>query len=130
GNYWYRRDEQRVRPAKYDPEAAVHGVAAALDGGTLDPQAGSSGRALRVEGVADALERATSGIARSVAIALKSRAACLVAGKQPDLAVWYDATAGGMTTSKAYASEAPIWLVDLASDFPASRYFDATWDPR
>lgn len=130
GNYWYRRDEGRVRPAEYDPDAAVHGVASALDGSVLAADDGASGRALRVEGVADALARATAGTARSVAIALKARSACLVAGKRPDLAIWYDAAAGGMTTSKAYASMAPAWLVGLARDFPASRYFDATWDPR
>lgn len=130
GNYWYHRDEERNRPAEYDAGAPVHMVASSLDGGTLGADDGASGRALRVEGVADVLARATSGTSRSIAIALKPRAACLMAGRQPDVAIWYDAAAGGMTTSKAYASEPPAWLVKIAREYPASRYFDATWTAR
>jgi hypothetical protein len=129
GNYWYRRDEGRARPAEYDPGAAMLAVGPALGGDKLDENDGVSGRALRSEGIADVLRRATSGTAHSVAIALKPRTACLVAGKHPDLAIWYEAAAGGMTTSKAYASEAPSWLVELARQHPASRYFGATWAP-
>jgi predicted AlkP superfamily pyrophosphatase or phosphodiesterase len=130
GNYWLRRDEGKDRSAEYDPEAPVLTVGEALGGGTLDEDNGASGRALRSEGVADVLRRATSGTAHSLAIALKARSACLMAGKHPDLAVWYEPAAGGMTTSKAYADEPPAWLVQLAKDSPASRYFASTWDPR
>lgn len=128
GNSWWRRGDEKDRPAEYDPEMPTLSVGTAL-GETGDPD-GVSAKALRSEGVADVLRRATSGSGRSVSIALKPRAACLQAGKQPDLAVWYDASAGGMTTSKAYAPEAPAWLVKLAKEYPASRYFGSTWDPR
>lgn len=130
GNYWLRRDDGKDRAAEYDPAAPVFVVGEALDGGTVAEDDGASGRALRAEGVADALRRATSGTAHSLAIALKARSASLVAGKHPDLAVWYEAAAGGMTTSKAYVDEPPAWLVQLAKDSPASRYFASTWDPR
>lgn len=130
GNYWHRRDEDRSRAAEYDPQALLHSVASSLDGDMPGPDDGASGRALREEGVADVLRRATNGAGKAVAIALKPRAAALMAGRQPDLAIWYDASAGGMTTSKAYAREAPAWLVTLAREYPVSRYFGATWDPR
>ncbi len=130
GNYWYREGDATARPAEYDPEAPVLAVGPALGDGTLADDDGASGRALRREGVADVLRRATSGTAHSLAIALKARSACLVAGRHPDLAVWYEPAAGGMTTSKAYAAEPPPWLVQLAKDSPASRYFSSTWDPR
>jgi predicted AlkP superfamily pyrophosphatase or phosphodiesterase len=130
GNYWYRRDQERTRPAEWDREAPVLSVGSSLDGGTLDEDDGASARALRSDGIADALRRATSGTGRSVAIALKPRSASLMAGKHPDLAIWYEPSAGGMTTSKAYASEPPPWLAQLAREYPASRYFGATWDPR
>lgn len=129
GNYWYRRGEGRARPAEYDPGAPMFAVGPALGGGELDEDDGASGRALRSEGIADVLRRATSGTAHSVAIALKPRTACLMAGQRPDLAIWYEAAAGGMTTSKAYASEVPGWLIELARRSPASRYFGATWEP-
>lgn len=130
GNYWYRRDEERVRAAEYDPDAPVLRIGPSLDGDTPSADDGASGRVLRVEGVADVLRRATTGTAHSVTIALKPRAASLMAGRHPDLAIWYEPSAGGMTTSKAYADEAPAWLVTLARDYPVSRYFGATWDPR
>jgi hypothetical protein len=130
GNYWHRRSEGRDRAAEYDGGSPVFSVGPALGSGVLSEEDGASGRALRVEGVADVLERATGGASVTAAIALKPRAACLVAGQKPDLAIWYEAAAGGMTTSKAYASAAPAWLAALAKASPASRYFGSTWDAR
>ena len=130
GNNWWRRDEQRERAAEYDPNAQPFLVNSALGSEMLSQEDGSSSRALRVEGVADVLRRATQGRAHSVAIALKARAACFVAGKRPDIAIWYESSAGGMTTSKAYAKDTPPWLIEHAHEAPVSRYFDAVWQPR
>jgi hypothetical protein len=128
GNAWWRRDEERDRGAEFDPEAPLLRVGPPL--GDEKPDEGASARMLKTEGVADVLRRSTSGMARSVTVSLKARAACLMAGRKPDLAIWYAAEAGGMTTSKAFADEAPPWLVALAQQYPASRYFNATWDAR
>jgi len=128
GNTWYRREEGAERPAEYDPDAAPFPVGPSQDG-ALTAEDASSSRALRVEGVADMLRRATGGRARSVAISLKARAAVFVAGKRPDAVVWYEPAAGGMTTSRAFASEAPPWLVELARARPATRFFAQTWEP-
>jgi predicted AlkP superfamily pyrophosphatase or phosphodiesterase len=128
GNAWYRRGESRDRPAEYDGQAPVFSVGAPLNGAV--PDDGVSAAALRVDGIADALRAGTNGAGHSVAIALKARSAALVAGRKPDLAIWYDAGAGGMTTSKAYADSVPPWLLQLAKDVPASRFFDAVWDAR
>ncbi|MBA3821069.1 MAG: alkaline phosphatase family protein, partial [Deltaproteobacteria bacterium] len=127
-NTWYRRGEGREVRAELDRAAPIFEVSAARIG-TLTPDDGSSGRALRVDGVADAL-RAARGHARSVAIALKPRAAAFMAGRRPDLAIWYDAAAGGMTTSRAYAEAVPSWLVERARTQPASRFFASTWTAR
>jgi arylsulfatase A-like enzyme len=128
GNSWYRRSDGVHRSAEFDPDAPAL-VVGPSHGGELGPNDVASARALRVEGIADALRTATKGTARSVAIALKGRAAAFVAGKRPDLAIWYEAAAGGMTTSKAYTAEAPAWLAQLARDRPSKRFFDQTWDP-
>jgi predicted AlkP superfamily pyrophosphatase or phosphodiesterase len=130
GNSWWRRDEGRERPAEYDPASPVLSIAPPLGGRPLAPDEGASAKALRVDGVADALRAATGGVGHSVAIALKARSACFVAGQKPDLAVWYEPSAGGMTTSKAYAAEPPAWLVQLAKDVPVDHYFTSIWDPR
>lgn len=128
GNAWYRRGESRDRPAEYDGQAPLFSVGPAFNGAV--PDDGVSAAALRVDGIADALRAGTHGVGHSVAIALKARSAALVAGRKPDLAIWYDAGAGGMTTSKAYAESVPPWLVQFARDVPASRFFDAVWDAR
>lgn len=128
GNSWYRRAEGRERDAEYDATMPAF-VVGPSQGGELSAEDGASAHALHADGVADAL-RAARPQAKSIAIGLKPRAAVFVAGRKPDLAVWYEAAAGGMTTSKAYTSEAPVWLVALAKAKPPNRFFAATWDAR
>lgn len=128
GNAWYRRGEGAERPAEYEPDAPPFVVGPSHDG-ELGADVTASPRALRVEGVADALRRATAGRARSVAISLKPRAAVFLGGQRPGVAVWYEPAAGGMTTSRAFADEAPRWLLDLARARPATRFFDRIWEP-
>ncbi|HKE13963.1 MAG TPA: alkaline phosphatase family protein [Kofleriaceae bacterium] len=84
---------------------------------------------LRVEGVADVLERATAGKSHTVSLSLKDRSAILATGRRPDLAIWYDPERAVMTTNSFYAAEPPAWLRDLASDRPPSRFFRAEWRP-
>lgn len=127
GNSWYRRDEARERDAEYDGDAPVWPIGPS-QGGTLSPDDGASARMLQVDGVADVLREVAPG-ARSIAIGLKARAAAFVAGRRPDLAVWYEPAAGGMTTSHAYAAAPPPWLAALAREKPASRFFTERWSP-
>ena len=123
GNDWYRVDEGKPRPAEYDPASIVFSVGPADVGESLDP--GVSGAALLVDGIADHQR----GHGKSIAISIKPRSAVLMLGHHPDLAVWYDAGAGGMTTSSAYAREVPAWLVALAKAKPVGRFFKQTWQP-
>ena len=116
-----------------------HDSAAEVAGGTDDadsplygphpPPGGESSRQLRLEGVADSLERATGGRARTVALALKDRGAILSIGKKPDVVAWWDSTQRMMTSSKLYGSR-PAWLdptKGLVSD-PAV-LLAGTWEP-
>jgi hypothetical protein len=125
GNQWWSRADQRERSAEADPGAPIFAVANVAK----PPTAGASGRALRVQGIADALRTATNDRGRTIAISLKARSACLLAGQHPELAVWYDASAGGMTTSTAYENTAPPWLLELARAKPATRFVNQTWSP-
>lgn len=124
GNQWYRRAEGVVRAAEHDADAPTFSV---IEPGALIRDFGSS-HALRVEGIADVLRR-ESPRSHSITVALKARAATLVAGKSPELAIWFEALAGGMTTSKAYADAPPQWLLDLARAKPASRFVGQAWIP-
>lgn len=128
GNTWYRRAEGAERSAEYDPDAPPFAVGPS-HGGELGPDDSASSRVLRVEGLADVLRRATAGRARSAAISLKARAAVFLGGRRPDAVVWYEPAAGGMTTSRAFAAEAPPWLIEHARAHPATRFFGQTWAP-
>lgn len=127
GNQWWRRDEQKERTAEFDPASPLFALVPLEK--PLPAEAGASARMLRVPGIADAA-RAAHPRARTIAIGLKARAACMVAGQKPELAVWFDASAGGMTTSSAYARIAPPWLVALAASKPAARFIKQTWTAR
>jgi len=100
-------------------------------GATVDPgdMTLQSSRQLRVDGVADVLERQTAGKSRTVSLALKDRSAILAIGRRPDLAIWYDPAHAAMTTSRFYTAKPPSWLRELASDRPASRFFRSEWRP-
>ena len=132
GNQWYRRSESKERGAEDDPSAPLFRVVTeALETAGAAPPViddTASAVALRVDGLAEAL-RAARPRSVSVAIGLKSRAAVFVAGKKPDLAIWYEAAAGGMTTSRGYAKALPDWLVELARHKPTTRFVGQTWEP-
>ena len=129
GNTWYRRDEARNRPSEYDPTALVLYEPGSLPEGTFTTDDGASAKALRAPGLAEALRTATGGTGRSVAMALKARSACFVAGQKPDLVLWFEEPLGGFTTSLAYRTQRPPWVVELARAKPWTRFATATWTP-
>lgn len=92
--------------------------------------AGESSQHLRVPGIADIVEGASNGAARTVAVSLKDRSAILMLGKRPDLAIWWDRNQAMMTTSQFYAESLPQWL-DPQSGVLADpkRLFNHTWQP-
>lgn len=126
GNDWYRREDHRVHSAEFDAEAPTFAVGPP-DGGE-HAEGGVSGAMLRAEGIADHL-RAQPVHGRSVAVAFKPRAAALMTGRHPDLAIWYEPGAGGMTTSSAYVADVPVWLRALVKVQPISRFLVQTWTP-
>lgn len=124
GNLWYRRADGVTRAAEHDEDAQTFSV---LEPGKLIDDFVSP-HALRVEGIVDMLRR-ESPRSRSIVVALKARAAAFMAGKAPELAIWFEPLAGGMTTSKAYAATPPEWLFELARAKPMSRFVGQTWQP-
>jgi predicted AlkP superfamily pyrophosphatase or phosphodiesterase len=114
----------------WDPKRAR--IVSALDDGlapVFDHESVSaSPRALRVEGVADALREHTRGKAKVVALSLKDRGAVIPGGKRPDLALWYDDEARAFTTSRYYASRLPGWLARARAEHPVAGYF-RLWQP-
>lgn len=93
---------------RFDPErgevAWVDDAAYPLLG---DEKHSASPRVLAVPTVGDALKTATAGRALVLSVSLKDRAAVLSGGKHADLALFYDSSIPGFTTSKYYAKERP-----------------------
>jgi drug/metabolite transporter (DMT)-like permease len=118
-NTWFRRGDGVERAAEHDPASPVLGL-----GGERLPIDGASGAILAVDGLAEALRAGTGGRGRSVAIAGKARAACFVAGRRPDVALWYEPAAGGFTSSLAYGGP-PTWAAALAPR--VAGHLDAVW---
>lgn len=120
-NEWHHDSALQTGGVTDDPASPLYGP--------RPPPGGESSRQLRVEGVADSLERATGGRARTVALALKDRAAILAIGKKPDIVAWWDSTQRMMTSSRFYGAR-PAWLdpeQGLVSD-PA-KLLAGTWQP-
>ena len=123
-NDWYRPKLGKRVSATHDPDSPVFVLA-----GQPAEVTTSSAVQLRVEGVADVLEQATSGHSKTIGISLKDRSAILTMGRRPDLAVWYEPAQPAMTTSRYYADEAPAWLRTLAREQPVASHFTGNWEP-
>lgn len=88
---------------------------------------------LRVDTVGDALDAATGGRARVVALSIKDRSAVTLGGRRPDLMLFFDKRLGRFTSTTHYLEALPAWLAawerqrpletDLAPWHPA----DAGW---
>jgi predicted AlkP superfamily pyrophosphatase or phosphodiesterase len=81
---------------------------------------------MRVDTVADALKAQTGGQAKVVALSGKDRGVVFVSRQRPDLALWYEPSALGFTTSTFYASELPSWLVEHNRAHPPN--LEAQWN--
>ncbi|HUH01904.1 MAG TPA: alkaline phosphatase family protein [Kofleriaceae bacterium] len=88
----------------------------------------ASPTAIRVDTLADALERATDGRARIVAVSHKDRAVIPGAGRTADLALWYEIARPGFTTSRYYAAAPPDWLAAWERKHPLEHVL-APWTP-
>ncbi len=105
-NYWYDDAGKRV--------SCVEGRAPFL---------------LRAPVLADALELATQGKSRTVSIALKDRAAILLAGAAPYAAVWFDRPSAKFISAK-WNKDAlePKWMTAVNEERSPAKSFGEVWD--
>ena len=61
-----------------------------------------------------------------VSISGKDRGSILMAGKNPDLALWYNKD-GGYTSSTYYLPAMPVWVSDFNKNLNVRSYKDSTW---
>ena len=92
------------------------------------PDAFAGPGVLRVPTVGDVLRETSRGHSRVVSLGMKDRSAILPGGRRPDLCLWFDAHAGGFTTSTYYADALPEWLVSWRESHPWQARA-TSWEP-
>ncbi len=88
---------------------------------------GDSPQYLKHATMADTLEAATEGRAKTLSLSWKDRASILMGGRDVDLAVWVDGNSGRFVSSEHYAKSLPEWLERLNADSATDRYFGQSW---
>ena len=158
GNAWYDRELGRRRycvedeasplvgpPAGQAAPAGADGggrTSAAAAGAAGPPVAGASASpaaktarmgispvTLRVSTVGDELKMATGGRAKVWGLALKDRAAVLMAGRLADGALWFDEESGAWITSRFYRPDGalPEWVAAWNARRRVDGYFGKEW---
>lgn len=120
GNSWYDRDEKRELYCVADPDATIIGT-------TSDEQSVSPKRLL-VDTVGDQMKLATGGKSKVFGLAIKDRAAILMAGKLADAAYWMDYD-GNWITTDYYRATLPGYLRNLNELKAVFRHAGQTWEP-
>ncbi len=118
GNDWFE-SEAGVR--RYCLEDSSMGIAG------LSGKTGRSPANMKRASIADWLRR-DNPESRTIAVAIKDRAAIPMAGYFANGAYWYNADDGRYYTSLHYTSVYPQWLSEFLDTRPADDYFVGVWD--
>jgi len=115
GNYYYDRDSKDMMYCVEDATAKIVGK---------DKQ-GKSYRIIPTTTLGDWL-KAKNPDSKVFSVSGKDRSAIMLAGKNPDLAIWYDWN-GDFVTSDYYTSDNPKWLTQFNENNDLARYGDSLW---
>lgn len=115
GNYYYDRSLKRKVYCIEDTLAHLVGT----------EKKGLSYRQIPTTTLGDWLKQKYQN-SKIFSVAGKDRAAILLAGKNPDLAVWYD-WGGSFVTSDYYTNVYPEWLIKFNSESDLAKYRDSLW---
>jgi len=121
GNDWFNRKTGKSEYCVDD--STVKSV-----GGTAGPM---SPRNLQVSTVGDELKMATNGRSKVVGVAIKDRAAILMAGHAADDVIWLDYSTGRWMTSSWFApsNQLPAWVDQLNAEKNVDKFAGKTWSP-
>lgn len=118
-NNWYDRELGETVYCVADAEAEIIGTTA--DETPVSP------KPLLVDTIGDQLKLATGGRAKVFGIAIKDRAAILMAGRMANAAYWMSGD-GKWITSSHYGDRLPGYLRNLTEQRSAYRYVGKSWD--
>ncbi len=122
-NSWYDRDGKKTEADGCDAKE----YAVLAPGGVY--AYGKAPCNLLTEGISDVFVSQSNACSRwhVMSISGKSRASILTANKLGK-AIWFDAQAGLMTSSKYYFATLPCWLQDFNKRHNASQYIGKCWN--
>lgn len=119
-NQWWDRDAGKGTQCTDDPDVKNIGHGGASPGG-------DSGRRLLIPTFADELRAQASITPKIVSLSLKARSAIGMAGHRGTAIVWFD-SAGGWTTSTAYAEGPLPWLERFGRTHSPDADFGKAWE--
>lgn len=124
GNEWFDRELNAERYCVSDTKSPLVGAA------DPDGKLGISPSTLRVSTVGDELKMATGGQARVWGVALKDRAAVLMAGRLADGVLWFDDKTGAWISSRFYRKDGtlPQWVADWNAAKKIDPFFGQSWE--
>ncbi len=120
GNEWYNRAAGRLIYCVDDPEAILIGAK------TTDLPV--SPKLLLADTVGDQLKLATRGRSKVYTIAIKDRAAILMAGRMADAAIWLS-NQGKWITCDHYTRTLPNSIAELNANNSLAKYSERVWEP-
>ncbi|HXO27501.1 MAG TPA: alkaline phosphatase family protein [Thermoanaerobaculia bacterium] len=126
GNSWFDRELGRRRYCVGDDASPLVGTAG-TSGAPARP--GISPATLQVSTVGDELKMATGGRAKVWGLALKDRAAVLLAGRLADGALWFDDMSGAWISSRFYRPDGtlPPWVAAWNAERHADAWLGKEW---
>jgi hypothetical protein len=120
GNSWYDRASNRLMYCVEDPAAVLIGAQ------TTD--APVSPKLMLAETVGDQLKLASRGRSKVFTVAIKDRAAILMAGRLADSAVWMS-NQGAWISCDHYGRTLPVSIAELNAKKAIQTYAGQTWNP-
>ncbi|MGI8918030.1 MAG: alkaline phosphatase family protein [Pyrinomonadaceae bacterium] len=120
GNDWPDRESGKKVSSVSDDTTVVLGGS--------QTEAGASPRRMLASTLGDELRLNTNDRSKVIGIALKDRAAILLAGRHGNAAYWYSPQSGCMVSSDYYFKQLPAWVAKFNSQRPADKFFRAKWE--
>ncbi|MBI1737875.1 MAG: alkaline phosphatase family protein [Acidobacteria bacterium] len=119
-NAWWDRETGKQVSCTEDPKARTISYGAPAIGA-------HSAFRLEVPTLADELRAQLDGNARVVTMAVKARAAIMLAGHRADAATWFDAGSGAWVTTSAFTAAPVPFVESFLKSHPVERDFGKVW---
>lgn len=121
-NAWWERESGKQFSCTEDPKAQTISYGAPAKGG-------HSPMRLQVPTLADEMRAQSGGKTRVVTMAIKPRAAIMLAGHRSDSTTWYEASSGAWATTTAFTAAPVPFMERFMKSHPVERDAGKTWTP-